>query len=201
MAFSSSALPISGMENHGWPRLLSLLAGAGIGAAYLLAIWTYVRGRFWTVSWLPALLMGYSLLVIASIFLARFGNEGLASASAPRYVLDTQLGLLGCFWSLFLWRTARPAAGRTPLEKASAIPLLFAAVVLLQVGVAGMLWRHNGEQRRMFAEAVEEVQAGNFEAQDWICPDAALCAQGTQFMKQQHLNVFKDDAVVEPAPR
>lgn len=192
LALASSAMPIEGMEHHGWPRLLSLLAGTGIGALYLAALLAFFHGRLWKRSWLPGFLMGYSLLLVVSIFAARIGSEGMASATAPRYVLDTQLGLLGCCWSLFLWRMARPIQARTWAERLTAVPLLFAVVLLLELGDAGMLWAHAGEQRRMAAEAAEQVKAGDFETPDWLCPDEVLCKAGTDYMRQQRLNIFHD---------
>ncbi len=192
LALASSAMPIEGMEHHGWPRILSLLTGAGIGALYLAASLAFFHGKLWKRSWLPGFLMGYSLLLIVSIFAARIGSEGMASATAPRYVLDTQLGLLGCFWSLFLWRTGRPAAAQGLSERLTAVPLLFAAVLLLELGDAGLLWAHAGEQRRMAAAAVEQVKAGDFQTQDWLCPDEELCKSGADYMRQQRLNVFRD---------
>lgn len=192
LALTSSAMPIEGMEHHGWPRVLSLLTGAGIGGLYLAALLAFFHGKLWKRSWLPGFLMSYSLLLIASIFAARIGSEGMASATAPRYVLDTQLGLLGCFWSLFLWRTGRPAAAHGLPERLTAVPLLFAAVLVLELGDAGLLWAHAGEQRRMAAEAAEQVQAGDFVSQDWLCPDPDLCNTGADYLKQQRLNVFRD---------
>lgn len=192
LSLASSAMPIEGMEHHGWPRLLSLLAGAGIGTLYLAGALAFLYGRLWQKSWLPGFLMGYSLLLIVSIFVARIGSEGMASATAPRYVLDTQLGLMGCCWSLFLWRMDRPVQARSWAERLTAVPLLFAAVLLLELGDAGMLWAHAGEQRRMVAEASEQVKAGDFETQDWLCPDQVLCKAGTDYMRQQRLNIFRD---------
>lgn len=194
LALSSSAMPIEGMEHHGWPRILSLLTGAGIGALYLAALLAFFHGQLWKKSWLPGFLMSYSLLLVASIFAARIGSEGMASATAPRYVLDTQLGLLGCFWSLFLWRSGRPAGSRAWPERLMAVPVLFAAVLLLELGDAGLMWAHSGEQRRMAADAVEQVRAGDFQSQDWICPDEGLCKSGADYMRQQRLNVFRDQA-------
>ncbi|HSC48606.1 MAG TPA: hypothetical protein VLG68_11020 [Gammaproteobacteria bacterium] len=193
MALCSSAMPIEGMQNHGFPHALSLLMGALIGAVYLAAGICFVRARLWRASTLPAFLMSYSLLTIASVFLARFMKEGLENASAPRYVMDTQLGIIGCFWTLFLWR-ARRMPTISLMDKVTAVPTLFSAILLLEVVIAGMIWRHNAYQRQLFEQAVEQVRSEDFGAPGWVCPDAALCRSGTEFLKQERLNIFNSDA-------
>jgi hypothetical protein len=192
MALCSSAMPVEGMENHGLPHGFSLLIGALIGAGYVIAIACFVRARLWRASSMPAFLMGYSLLTIASIFLARFMKEGLENASAPRYVMDTQLGIIGCFWTLFLWRAQR-ATGISPLYRVTAAPILLSVALLLEVSVSGMLWAHNAYQRGLFQQAVEQVRAEDFGRPNWVCPDAALCRSGTEFLKRQRLNIFRAD--------
>ena len=194
MAFGSSAMPIEGMENHGFPHVLSLLCGVLIAAAYAAAIACFIRARLWRRSYLPGFLMGYSLFVIASMFLARFVKEGLENATAPRYVLDTQLGLIGCYWTLFLWRSGKPPTASSQLERVTTIPVMFGAVLLLQASIAGMIWQHNAYQRELFRQAVEQVRAEDFGQPNWVCPDAALCRSGTEFLKRQRLNIFKTDA-------
>ena len=69
---------------------MSLAVGAAIGAMYLAALLAFFNGRLWKTSWLPGFVMAYALLLIISIFVARIGSEGMANATAPRYVLDTQ---------------------------------------------------------------------------------------------------------------
>jgi len=191
MAFSSSALPIEGMENHGFPHALSLVCGVFIAVVYAAAIAGFIRARLWRASYLPAFLMGYALLVIASMFLARFVKEGLENATAPRYVLDTQLGLVGCYWTLFLWRSSKPPVVSSVFERMTAIPVMFGAVLFLEASIAGMIWQHNAYQRELFRQAVEQVHAEDFGQPNWVCPDAALCRAGTEFLKRQRLNIFK----------
>lgn len=192
MALCSSAMPIEGMQNHGFPYALSLLLGALIGAAYLAAGICFVRARLWRATCLPAFLMSYSLLTIASIFLARFMKEGLENASAPRYVMDTQLGLIGCFWTLFLWR-ARRIPTTSLMDRVTAVPILFSAILLLEAVIAGMIWQHNAYQRELFQQAVEQVRAEDFAQPNWVCPDATLCRSGTEFLKRERLNIFEPD--------
>ena len=191
MSLASSALPVAGMEHHGWPRSLSLLLGAVIALVYVWAIAVFTRRRLWSVTYVPAFLMTYSLLVMASVFLVRFG-EGLDTAAAPRYVLDNQLGLLGCFWTLVLWRSGGPQTSGAAWQRWVSVPTLSGAVLLTALAASLLLWRHSGDQRRMVAAAEQQVRAGDFEAQDWICPDVALCRAGAEFMKRERLNVFRD---------
>lgn len=191
MCLASSALPVAGMEHHGWPRGLTLLLGAIIAMVYVWAIAVFIRRRLWLVTYVPAFLMAYPLLVVASVFLVRFG-EGLDTAEAPRYVLDTQLGLLGCFWTLVLWRTEGPQTSGAGWKRWVSVPTLSGVALLTALVASLLLWRHSGEQRRMVAAAEQQVRAGDFGAQDWICPDVALCRAGAEFMKRERLNIFRD---------
>jgi hypothetical protein len=192
MALSGSALPVSGMEHHGWPHGLTLFLGAAIGATYAICIVAFIRRRLWSVSYVPAFLMAYSLLEIASVLMVRFG-EGQATAAAPRYVLDNALGLLGCFWTLVLWQAAQPRLDAA--WRKYGVPGLSAAALLTAVAASAMLWGHLGEQRRNVQAAVQQVRAGDFEAQDWICPDVQLCAEGVEFLRRERLNIFRDETV------
>ena len=192
LALGSSAMPVEGMENHGFPHALSLFAGALVGAAYLASIVCYIRARLWRASYLPGFLMVYSLLVIASIFFARMLKEGIESASAPRYVLDTQLGLIGCYWTLYSWRAWKPA-GTSLQDRVTAVPVMFGAVLLLEAGVTGMIWQHNAYQRQLFQQAEEQVRTEDFGKPNWVCPNAELCRSGTEFLKKEQLNIFGDD--------
>jgi hypothetical protein len=56
-----------------------------------------------------------------------------------------------------------------------------------------MLWAHNAYQRGLFQQAVEQVRAEDFGRPNWVCPDAALCRSGTEFLKRQRLNIFRAD--------
>jgi hypothetical protein len=75
------------------------------------------------------------------------------------------------------------------------VPGLSAAALLTAVAASAMLWGHLGEQRRNVQAAVQQVRAGDFEAQDWICPDVQLCAEGVEFLRRERLNIFRDETV------
>lgn len=191
LSFASSIIPADAMEKHfqGLGHTLNLMVGAGVICLYLGCAWIYLRLRMWKVSYLPAFLIAFSTLFVLSTLAVRLPATGLEAATAPRYVLYSQLGNLGCLWILFHWFASvghpRPPSLLSPVS-------CFAAAFLLYALGVGALWNYYPSAARNVEEGTQEILTGNFDRPDWLCPDIQLCRTGRATLAQYQLQPFAD---------
>lgn len=190
LSFASSLIPADAMEKHfrGLGQTLNLLTGVGVFCLYLGCTWIYLRLRMWKTTYLPAFLIAFSTLFILSTLAVRLPATGLEAATAPRYVLYSQLGNMGCLWILFHW-----FGGDHPRRPLLLNPLsCFAAAFLLYgLGVAA-LWSYYPSAARDVEEGTQEIVTGDFSRTDWLCPDTRLCRTGRDILIQYRLTPFAE---------
>jgi hypothetical protein len=195
LAFASSAIPADAMDKHFHElgHLLNLLTGVGIICIYATCAFTYLRLRMWKASYLPGFLMAFSTLFILSTLIVRLPSAGVGTSEAPRYVLYSQLGLIGCLWIVFHWFAGhggpRPAVFNKLFNPTSCF---IAAALLYMLGLAA-LWGVYPYLLRNNERGVQEVLTGDFSQQrDWLCPNPKLCSDGRATLARYQLNVFAD---------
>lgn len=191
LSSASSIIPADAMEKHfrGLGHTLNLMVGAAVICLYLGCAWIYLRLRMWKASYLPAFLIAFSMLFILSTLAVRLPATGLEAATAPRYVLYSQLGNLACLWILFHWFGSvghpRPPSLLNPASCFAAAFLLYA------LGVVA-LWNYYPSAARNIEEGTQEILTGNFDHPDWLCPDIQLCRTGRGTLAQYQLRPFAD---------
>lgn len=189
LSFASSIIPADAMDKHfhGLGHTLNVIVGAGVICLYLGCAWIYLRLRMWKTSYLPAFLIAFSTAFILSTLAVRLPATGLEAATAPRYVLYSQLGNLGCLWILFQWygsdRHPRRSSLLDPMSCFTAVFLIYA------LGVAA-LWSYYPSAARDVEAGTREILTGDFNHQDWLCPDIQLCRTGRATLVQYRLKPF-----------
>lgn len=202
LSYAASLVPADAMEKH-FPVLghdLGLLVGFLVICLYAACAYWYLRLKLWKSSYLPAFLMAFSTLFILSTLVTRLPTAGVQGSVAPRYVLYSQLGLIGCLWILYQWRTSDAPPGRLR-HFINAASLCGATALLYLLGLAA-LWTYHPQAVRNNEIAVQEVLKGDFAASDWVCLDRELCVQGRATLARYGLNVFTAPAAPggEPHP-
>lgn len=198
LSFASSVIPADAMDKHYHiiGHDLNLVMGVVVMGVYALSAFLYLRLRMWKASYIPAFLMAFTTLFILSTLVVRLPSTGLGTSEAPRYVLYSQIGFLGCLWVLFQWfavLTASPGTWWAKVAGPASSSLVMA--VLFGVGLVA-LWRFYPYVVHSNNQAVQQVLTGSFSQPDWLCPDPDLCVEGRMTLEQYGLNVFAD----QPAP-
>lgn len=190
LSYTASLIPIDAMEKH-FPmfgRELGLVVGIGVIGLYAGCGYCYWRLKLWRASYVPAFLMAFSTLFILSTLVARLPTAGVQGSEAPRYVLYSQLGLIGCLWILYLWAASDASLGS--LRRLAKPAFICGATALLYLVGLVALWSYHPQAVRNKEIAVREVLSGDFGATDWVCLDQALCAEGRATLIRYGLNVF-----------
>ena len=193
LAFASSVVPAEAMDKHFHQlgHVLNLMAGTGVICLYSFCTFIYLRRRMWKASYLPAFLMVFATLFILSTLIVRLPSAGVVTSEAPRYVLYSQLGILGCLWIVFQWFADRGDALPTVMARLfNPTTCALAATLLYLLGLAA-LWGFYPYLVRNNELGVQEVLTGDFSQQrDWLCPSPKLCSDGRAALAQYQLNVF-----------
>lgn len=191
LSFASSTIPADALEKHfhGLGHTISLLMGAGMACLYIGCTWIYLRLRMWKTSYMPAFLIAFSTLFILSTLAVRLPATGLEAATAPRYVLYSQLGNLGCLWILFQWSGTVGHLQRPPFL--SPVSCFVAVFLLYALGVAA-LWDYYPTAVHDMEIGTQEIMTGDFDHPDWLCPDIQLCRTGRATLVHYRLQPFSD---------
>lgn len=192
LGFASSIVPADALVKHlhGLGRALDLLVGTGVICLYAVCGYLYLRMRLWRQSYVPAFLMVFSVLLILSTLLVRLPSAGVDTSEAPRYVLYSQLGFMGCVWILYhgfdRWNPPRTR----PWHKLISADVCCMGIALLYALSLTALWSYHPAAVDNRGRAAQEVLTGDFKRSDQVCPDPKLCAEGRATLIRYHLNVF-----------
>jgi len=190
----------SSILSASWSRVFSqtdialYVAGVIIILGYLAAAWLFFRHRMWQKTWLPVILMLYSILFLGLLLVGRYGNGYLNSTAAPRYAADLQLGLIGILWVFYYARySSQPVAGNwiKSLAVSTTIFMLVmqAGSVLLVMGMAPYLRRDN----LTFVHYLVHNSPNDYFSHPqpkFFCPDAALCVEGVDILRKYGMRPF-----------
>ena len=190
----------SSILSASWSRVFSqtdialYVAGVIIVLGYLAAAWLFFRHRMWQKTWLPVILMLYSILFLGLLLVGRYGNGYLNSTAAPRYAADLQLGLVGILWVFYYARySSQPSAGKwiKSLAVATTIFMLVmqAGSVLLVMGMAPYQRRDN----LAFVHYLAHNSPNDYFSHPplkFFCPDAALCVEGVDILRKYGMRPF-----------
>lgn len=194
LAFARSVTWVNGFY-------LNMTIGAGILFLYIFSVYTYIRLRMWSVTYMPAFLITYSVLFIFSTLVYRFPTFGVSVAGAPRYVPYSQLGYLGCIWIVFYWLSTRVTnvKGRHTHFDLLVHPATFFGLVavIYCLGLVSV-WRIYPYQVHSNREAVRQILDGSFNGRNWYCPSVQLCSDGREILKRYNLNVFATHSDAPP---
>lgn len=206
LAYASSVIPADAMAKHfdGLGQAIDLLAGTCIICLYAACGFLYLRMRMWKQSYLPAFLMAFSTLLILSTLMVRLPSTGVGASEAPRYVLYSQMGFIGCVWILYHGFSRRNPAHATAWRKLINPAACFTVIAVLYVLGLGALWSYYPSTVNNRERAAQEVLTGGLKHPDQICPDLKLCDEGRTTLARYGLNVFSAaparDADKNPRP-
>ena len=191
LAFTSSVLHANVLERH-YPvygRDINLVVGTLIFCIYALSAFCYLRLRMWKTSYMPAFLMMFSVLFIFSTLLVRLPSSGIDTAEAPRYVQYSQLGFVGCLWTIFHW-LGTPTTSRPMRLTVAAQAALFVSVAFLYGYGLNDSWQGSPYIVKSNEHAVQEILSGDFSDDDFVCHSPPMCQAGRAILAQYQLNVF-----------
>lgn len=196
LSYAASLMPADAMEKHlpVFGRDLNLIVGLGVICLYAGCTYRYCRLRLWETSYVPAFMMAFSTFFILSTLVTRLPTAGVQGSEAPRYVLYSQLGLIGCLWVMYQWCGSDAPSGRLR-HFANPVFIFGATTLLYSLGLAS-LWSYHPQAVLNKEIAVHEVLSGDFGTTDWVCLDQTLCVAGRKTLQQYGLNVFAN----QPAP-
>lgn len=65
---------------------------------YVLSAIIYFRKKYFNMTYMPVMLIGYTFCNMVCMYVSRFHEFGAKGMTASRYVVDTTLGLIGVIW-------------------------------------------------------------------------------------------------------
>jgi len=168
--------------------------GSVVLLAYLAAAWLFFRNRMWQKTWLPLILMLYSVLFLGLLLVGRYGTGDLNSTGAPRYAADLQLGIVGILWVFYYARYSNQTLTGKWLKLLVVVSTIFVLVmqassVVLVTGMAP----HQRTGIQKFTRYLISSQPSDYFSKPppmFYCPDPALCVQGVELLKQYSLRPF-----------
>ena len=174
-----------------------LLNGFGIGVVclYFFALYLYFKTKMWSRTLFPLILILYTGAFVSQLVIARFGL-GFNNATAPRYVWELQIGVIGCVWVLYYSILTLPK--RKVIFRHAAMICLIFSVLCVESANIYLFGRHTSFQHksheRLIAivhEQVEQPETAT-ELPSWYCnPGVRKKAKNALlFIDQQNLNVF-----------
>ncbi|HVC37071.1 MAG TPA: hypothetical protein VNF46_01585 [Gammaproteobacteria bacterium] len=190
----------SSLLNASWLKVSShadaalYAVGTLVLLAYLAAAWLFFRNRMWQKTWLPLILMLYSVLFLGLLLVGRYGTGDLNSEAAPRYATDLQLGLVGILWVFYYARYSSQAVAGKWIKSLAVVSTAF--VLVMQAGsvflVTGMApYQKTGILK--FTQYLINSQPSDYFSNPpprFYCPDPALCVEGVELLKEYGLRPF-----------
>lgn len=189
----------SSLLNAGWAQISShtdaalYAVGTLVMLAYVAAVWLFFRNKMWQKTWLPLILMLYSILFLGLLLVGRYGTGNLASEAAPRYATDLQLGIVGILWVFYYARySSQPVTGNW-VKSLVVVSTVF--VLIMQVGSVFLVIRSAPYMRKAnldFVQYMIHSQPSDYfnNPPAFFCPDAALCVEGVEILKEYGLKPF-----------
>ncbi|MDE2346124.1 MAG: hypothetical protein KGL13_06625 [Gammaproteobacteria bacterium] len=160
---------------------------------YLAAVWLFFRTRMWQKTWLPLILMLYSVLFLGLLLVGRYGNGDINSAGAPRYAADLQLGLVGILWIFYYARYSNRTTTKLWLKS---VVVCATVVVLCMQASSAVLQKRLAPFKRQynlnFVEYLKTSQPNDIISKGPVlfCPDPALCVEGVETLRRYGLSPF-----------
>lgn len=164
--------------------------GGGILLLHLLALVLYIRIKGWRESLVPLMLMLYGGCFVAELIIARFGL-GFDNATAPRYVAETLMGLLGCVWIFGMWISRLSEFnGKHALRLTGVLVTAVAALQLVNYHYAGQMQR---AEKKKFVQQVAYLRQGDYaDLAAWYCPSPELCRSGDAILRRYGLEPYRN---------
>lgn len=194
-------------------QALHFVSGDLLRAAYALAgyamlawaLWRYFAARLWQKSWLPLLLILYSVLFALEVLLGRYGlGRDVDDAVAPRYVFDSHLWIVGVVWIAGLEWSRHAGEAALPRWRRAAPAAVFALVLATEAMNAGgtlLIAPYQARNQRMATQALQAAAQGASLAGQprWVCAHERLCDMGLATLTRYHLNLARGLPVQVPA--
>jgi hypothetical protein len=190
----SSLLNASWLHVSSYGDAALYTVGTVVLLAYLAAALLFFRCRMWQKTWLPLILMLYSVLFLGLLVVGRYGTGYLNSAGAPRYAADLQLGIVGILWVFFYARYSSQALAGKWMKSLVVVSTIF--VLVMQAGSAFLVIGMAPYQRAgilKFTQYLISSQPADYFSKPpprFYCPVPALCVQGVELLKQYGLRPF-----------
>ncbi len=190
----------SSILSMSWSRISShtdatmYAAGVIVTLSYLTAIRLFFRHRMWQKTWLPLILMLYSVLFLGLLLVGRFGNGYLNSSGAPRYAADLQLGLVGILWVFYYARYSSQQIVGNWLKLLAVITTV--CMLVIQAGAAILVTGMAPYQRKdnlHFVHYMITSQSNDYFSNPppiLFCPTPAFCVEGVDILKKYGLRPF-----------
>jgi hypothetical protein len=188
----------SSLLNDAWRQIseqadvATYVTGAIVISGYLIATWLFYRYRMWQKTWLPLIMMLYSILFLGLLLVGRYGT-GLDSAGAPRYATDLQLGIVGILWVFYFARNSKQSPTRKWMKSLVVCTTLF--VLIMQTGSV-LLMTHVAPQQRnrnlSFVQAIMTRKPGELLSNPppFCRRKPTRCLQGVAILKKYGLRPF-----------
>ena len=140
---------------------LMLWNGLFVAAAYVLALWIFFRTRMYQITWLPLMMIAYSVGVGVLVLIGRGQMFGWTGGTNYWYAVHPKFALAGCLW-IFAHGLLSVRASRheTPalLPKSRLITIActtFAVIFVASMAVSNYYdWRRAPYVRRYFEEMI-----------------------------------------------
>ncbi len=192
LALSASIIDTNGLLVMGIDSDIFIAIGGLVAILYGWSCWLYWRTRMWQRTYFPILLISISWLFIGEILIGRYGQGfPLMNATAPRYAMYFQLGILGCLWIFIYTLFAKREQFKTIRLYYFLWSILIISVVALETQNALIEWGRTPLIKETLAKYRNAVEQKAFDKTVMFCPDIQLCMDGTEVLKAYKLNIFR----------
>ncbi|TYO99018.1 hypothetical protein EDC39_104142 [Geothermobacter ehrlichii] len=189
ISLSAAVMPTSWMLKRGISEDIMALVGAFLVFTTIFILYLFFRYRLYEKTVVPLIFVIYSFMFVFEILVGRFGKGfPITNGASPRYVFDIQMLTVG-----LLIVTAIYLQDKSSFMLLRRIAFFFVSGIF----VIQLIVMVNSLQRMKIVKKSQEKMAaiilsGDFSAAPrWVCPDKSLCQEKVQFLKLNHLSVFK----------
>lgn len=165
--------------------------GFSLMLIYIGSIYIYHKFKIYKYTFVPLLLICYSLLSSCLFVIGRLQGYGVKTGFSSRYTTETQLGIIGIFWVLFFFLSL--------IGYKRVFKIVVQSVILVMVGLFVFSniaeWR-TGPYRKIYQNdmrtmALNYSNYSNDELSKFQAPIEVL-QEGLDIIKKYNLNVYYD---------
>ncbi len=171
---------------------------------YIIVIYLFFRKKLYKQTFMPIMLIFYTVLIMCEIYFGRESTFGIGGLVASRYVVDTNLGIIGSLWILieiFVEGWSRKTIFKEKIKSIIAIiMILFITMGLIASCVieSGTATTKRQRSEKLINVMLNKISISEDDLGGLICPIKTNEFQnGVKLMKEYKLGVFETNLSYE----